>query len=102
MCTDLWSACLLHAVGSALHKLQHALDGITDLHQSLNVLILHAGGGRGEHHSLGTYGAGELDADLMLRDGQQDVYRKGILKEFALFKPMTSTGAEALVSPVSS
>ena len=37
MCTDLWSACLLHAVGSALHKLQHALDGITDLHQSLNV-----------------------------------------------------------------
>ena len=66
MCTDLWSACLLQAVGSALHKLQHALDGITDLHQSLNVLILHAGGGRGEYHSLGTYGAGELDADLML------------------------------------
>lgn len=76
----------LHAVSSALHKLQHALDGITDLHQSLNVLILHAGGWRGEHHSLGTYGAGELDADLMLRDGQQDVYREGIFKEFALFK----------------
>lgn len=83
---ELWSACLLHAVGSALHKLQHALDGITDLHQSLNVLILHAGGRRGEHHSLGTYGAGELDADLMLRDGQQDVYRKGTSNEFALFK----------------
>ena len=102
MCTDLWSACLLHAVGSALHKLQHALDGITDLHQSLNVLILHAGGGRSEHHSLGTYGAGELDADLMLRDGQQDVYREGSSKNLLFSKPMTSTGAEALVSPVSS
>ena len=81
------SARVLYAVGSGLHELQHALDGIADLHQRLDVFVLHAGCGSSEHHGLGTHGASELDADPVFRDGEQDVHRDGIRKEPALFQP---------------
>mgnify|MGYP001409598848 CR=1 FL=1 len=81
------SARVLYAVGSGLHELQHALDGIADLHQRLDVFVLHAGCGRSEYHGLGTHGASEPDADPVFRDGEQDVHRDGICKEPALFQP---------------
>lgn len=68
-------------LGGRLDHLPDGFKALADLGQRGDVAVVHPGG-RGRENSLsGGNSAGELDVDVVLRDGQQDVDRGGVREE---------------------